>query len=49
MGNFKGTINDHDQIECLLRMCDNYTMWEVLRDPERMGESWVKDKYEESS
>jgi hypothetical protein len=48
MGHYKGTITEPDQIENLLRMCDNYTMWEVLRDPDRMGEPWVTEKYAES-
>lgn len=45
MRKFNGTITEPDQIECLLRMCDNHTMWEVLRDPKRMGEKWVEKEY----
>jgi len=42
---FNGTITDSNQIECLLRMCDNHTMWDVLLN--RMGEKWVNKEYKE--
>ena len=47
MRNFKGTITENDQIECLLRMCDKQKMWEVLR--EKMKEPWVlkEEEYKE--